>query len=223
MSINRHVMELLLGFALATLVYTATASLAFAHHREGHGSGGGGDDDGAGGIYDVTVSGTLFSKDDKTFMGSGAPGRDKTVAVGRDFIDLVLSFFLDIDTFGFDQSSGEPRGKLCFNFGPGSIPGTGTIMAIRFERDATALVQYSFTGYADDEETHVKYALEMFGKFSGDPWRPVDGGTTRVTLDSWNMAINTGGVVKKIACLGGSSSDVIFFETFIDVTESSSQ
>ena len=200
MSINRHVTELLLGFALATLVYTATALLAFADHKPGHprpgsGGGAGGDDT----KYDVTVSGDLKPKPNTTttFVGHETGGRSKTVRVDE-FMDLDLSFF--IDEFNQDQP-GQDRGTNCFAEAPlFPLVGFSTEMAIREERDTSALVQISFAGFADNGETQVNYALEMFGVFIGD-WRPVDA-TTTVMLTSWEMSINNGGGVKNIACLG---------------------
>ena len=170
----------------------------------------GGSDGGSGTIYSVTVSGTL-SEPPTLWVGTGGVGGSKPVSVARQPLDILdLSFFFD--KFGLDQSD-EERGAKCFGDGV-PVPGVIVILVIREEK-GSVVVRHGFTGYADDGTTEVNYVLEMIGGFSGAEWRPVVD-TSFVTLNSWEMTINTGGGVKNIACLGSHPDP---FLTYIAVIE----
>ena len=217
MSINRHVMELLLGFALATLVYTATASLAFAAHKPNHNPGGGDGDDGGTHTYSVVIVGTLSPAQTQWPATGPDPGGGSNPVHVTAALDLDLRFFFD----EIDEKFGAGRGAKCFGDGV-PVPGVIVILVIREEK-GSVVVRHTFTGYADDGTTEVNYVLEMFGSFDDDvEWRPVND-THVVTLNSWEMTINTGGGVKNIACLGAPDpsdppSDPPFL-TFIAVTQ----
>jgi len=216
MFINQHVSALLAGcrlFGLAILVCTAVASLAFADHKKGHDRGGRGGENG-GGRYDVEVLGTdTLSSNGTIFLGFGGGSRFKTVStVGTVELD-GLSFFSD----KFD----EDRGDNCFGAAAAAdvpVEGLQTVLAIYQAKDGSALVQYVFTGFADNGTTEVGYTLEMFGYFMPDVWRPV-GGTTYVVLETWEMFINNTGGVRNIACTGTGSIIPNGISTIVTVTE----
>ena len=212
MFINRHISGQLFRcrlFGLAIFVYTAAASLAIANHGPDHKRGGRGGEDG-GGRYDVEVLGTgTLSSNGTIFLGFGGGSRFKTVST----VGTVVLAGLDIFSgeFGYDQF-GFDRGKNCFdpdrNDADVPVPDLQTVLAIYQAKDGSALVQYVFTGFADDGTTEVGYTLEMYGTFAGI-WRPEGLTPTRVefdTFDTWEMFINGTGGVRDIACTGTGSA-----------------
>lgn len=74
-------------------------------------------------------------------------------------------------------------------------------LAVVKESDGTAWARVYFWAYVNDGETELKYGLHMYGDFDS-PWPPENGGTTVISLNSWEMVSEGKGKLRRVSCTG---------------------